>query len=105
MKRNGYVLCVRLYCNRNISVIACILRKTEIHSAEQNVLGMRATGRTLSEEPMTIKRSTSSLSCFMALWNISGRFSPKKTMSGFMIARGISGHRGHRGTTCRTNSF
>lgn len=64
---------------------------------------MRATGRTLSEEPMTIKRSTSSLSCFMALWNISGRFSPKKTMSGFMIAKGISGHRGQCGTTCRIN--
>lgn len=59
-----------------------------------NILGMRATGRTLSEEPMTIKRSTSSLSCFMALWNISGRFSPKKTMSGFMMAMGISGQRG-----------
>jgi len=66
-----------------------------------NILGIRATGRTLSEEPMTIKRSTSSLSCFMARWNISGRFSPKKTMSGFMIAMGISGQCGQRGTTCK----
>lgn len=79
--------------------------REEIHS-EQNILGMRATGRTFSEEPMTIKRSTSSLSCFMALWNISGRFSPKKTMSGFMIAKGISGHRGQCGTNCkRKNTF
>lgn len=50
---------------------------------------------------MTIRRSTSSLSCFIALWKNSGRFSPKNTMSGFIIARGISGgHLGHRGTTC-----
>lgn len=69
------------------------------------VLGMRATGRTLSEEPMTIKRSTSSLSCFMALWNISGRFSPKKTISGFMIAKGISGHREQWGTTWRMKMY
>lgn len=48
-----------------------------------------------------MRRSTSSLSYFMALWNCSGKFSPKKTISGFMIASGSSaGHLGQRGTTC-----
>lgn len=66
-----------------------------------HILGIRATGRTFREDPITIRRSTSSLSCFIALWNNSGRFSPKKTMSGFIIAKEMSGHLGQWGTTCK----
>lgn len=68
---------------------------------DSHLLGINATGLTLSEDPMTMRRSTSFLSYFMARWNCSGRFSPKNTMSGFMMASGSSGgQRGQRGTTC-----
>lgn len=72
---------------------------------DSNLLGINATGLTFSEDPMTIRRSTSFLSYFMARWNCSGKFSPKNTISGFMIARGSSGgHLGHLGTTCSTTA-
>lgn len=67
-------------------------------------LGMSATGRTLSEDPMTMSRSHTSLSCSIWRWNSLGRLSPKNTMSGFMIAIGsVGGHWGHRGITYRQN--
>lgn len=62
---------------RNVSFIVIVW---------QGLLGIRATGRTLSEDPMTMIKSHSSLSMAIELWNSSGKPSPKKTMSGFITA-------------------
>ena len=53
--------------------------------------GMRATGRTLRLEPITISKSASDLSSVMAWWKCSGKPSPKNTISGFMTAMGGEG--------------
>lgn len=47
--------------------------------------GIRATGRTFKDDPITIRRSQSSLSLAIASWKASGSPSPKKTISGFII--------------------
>lgn len=54
-------------------------------TCEGRELGIRATGLTFRELPMTSNRSHSDLSRAIASWKVSGRPSPKKTMSGFMI--------------------
>lgn len=46
---------------------------------------MRATGRTFKDDPITINKSQLFLSSSIALWKLSGRPSPKNTMSGFII--------------------
>ena len=55
---------------------------------KENLHGIRATGRTFKEDPITIIKSQSSLSIAMERWNSSGIPSPKKTISGFMIGFG-----------------
>ena len=65
------------------------------------LLGIRATGRTFREDPITISRSHLSLSIVICLWKASGKLSPKKTMSGFITAASSSGeHLGQWGITC-----
>ena len=69
-----------------------------VGGVEMYLLGIKATGLTLSEDPMTISRSHSSLSAAIWLWNSSGKLSPKNTISGFITASGVSaGHWGHSG--------
>lgn len=46
---------------------------------------MRATGRTFNDDPITINKSQLFLSSSIALWKLSGRPSPKNTISGFII--------------------
>jgi len=53
---------------------------------------MRATGRTLSDDPITISKSQLFLSSSIALWKLSGRPSPKNTISGFIIPKHILNH-------------
>lgn len=81
----------------------CIRQSSnQLGQVENNsgLLGMRATGLTLSEEPMTMSRSHSSLSAAILLWKCSGKPSPKKTISGFMTAFWWVGeHLGQRGIT------
>ena len=68
------------------------------------LLGIRATGRTLSEEPITIKRSQFCLSSAICWWNSSGKLSPKNTMSGFMMPSSFwSEQTGHFGITCKNS--
>lgn len=52
---------------------------------EGKELGIRATGLTFRELPITNNKSHLDLSSDIASWNVSGRPSPKKTMSGFII--------------------
>lgn len=51
------------------------------------LLGIRATGRTFKDDPITINKSQLFLSSSIALWKLSGRPSPKNTMSGFIIPK------------------
>lgn len=46
--------------------------------------GINATGRTFNDDPITIKRSHSSLSMVIESWNSADNPSPKKTISGFI---------------------
>jgi len=69
-------------------------------------LGIMETGRTLSDDPMTIKRSHSSLSDSIWWWNSSERLSPKKTMSGLRMASSSPAlHWGQRGITYNTKIY
>lgn len=52
---------------------------------------MSATGRTLSDDPITMSKSHWLLSCAMAEWKLSGSPSPKNTMSGFITPRSLVG--------------
>lgn len=65
------------------------------NKSKEVLLGISATGLTLSEEPTTMSRSHTSLSAAIWVWNSSGKLSPKNTMSGFMTASVEDGlHRG-----------
>ena len=67
----------------------------------RNLLGIKDTGRTFSDDPMTINKSHSNLSSAIWSWNSSGKLSPKNTMSGLISGISAScGHLGQRGIVC-----
>ena len=53
-------------------------------------VGIKQTGLTFIELPMTMTKSALSLSSVIWLWNASDKGSPKKTISGFITGMGSS---------------